>query len=70
MLKFIILTEQVRTALLEQKAAALPQHFALGQFSENCYLSGMINFSMLTTHTDTQRRKKKEMEQKRKNRKG
>lgn len=70
MLQFIILTVQVRTALLEQKAAALLQHFALGQFSESCYLSGLINFSMLTTsmHTHTKRklnRKKKKKNQKR-----
>lgn len=32
MLNFIILTVQVMTALLEQKAAALLQYFALGQF--------------------------------------
>lgn len=62
MLQFIVSTAQVRTALLEQKAAALLQHFALGQFSESCYLSGLINFSMLTTgvHTHTQRRKEME----------
>lgn len=62
---------QVRAALLEQEAAALLQHFALGQFSESCRSFRKNKFQHVDcTHVQKKKKmKKKEMERTRKIRK-
>lgn len=49
---------QVRAALLEQEAAALLQHFALGQFSESCRSFRKNKFQHVDC-THVQKKKKK-----------
>lgn len=50
---------QVRAALLEQEAAALLQHFALGQFSESCRSFRKNKFQHVDC-THVQKKKKNE----------